>query len=160
MADAARRASTDAFHLAMLVSGALLVAGAATNAVGIRNPARDARSGPVARGRERGLSPLTRSEDPIRRLGAPRRAIGSEEGVGAADATGRLLRYARRVRKLGEAEGAEVGRRHVGHVAAMSGASVVGSTSGRPASTVSDQRPSFHGQNSSSTSMTSLPSPR
>ena len=42
MADAARRASTDAFHLAMLVSAALLVAGAATNAVGIRNPTREA----------------------------------------------------------------------------------------------------------------------
>lgn len=36
------RASTDAFRLAMLVSSALLVAGAATNAVGIRNPAREA----------------------------------------------------------------------------------------------------------------------
>ena len=44
MADAARQASTDAFHLAMLVSGALLVAGAATNAIGIRNPARNARA--------------------------------------------------------------------------------------------------------------------
>ena len=45
MAEAARRASTDAFHLAILVSGALLVAGAATNAVGIRNPSRDAPMG-------------------------------------------------------------------------------------------------------------------
>jgi hypothetical protein len=38
LADAARRASTDAFRLAMLVSAALLLAGAAINAVGIRNP--------------------------------------------------------------------------------------------------------------------------
>jgi EmrB/QacA subfamily drug resistance transporter len=41
MADAVRQASTDAFHLAMLVSAGLLVAGAATNAVGIRNPPRE-----------------------------------------------------------------------------------------------------------------------
>ena len=40
VADAARRASTDAFHLAMLVSAGLLVAGATINAVGIRNPPR------------------------------------------------------------------------------------------------------------------------
>jgi hypothetical protein len=33
---AARDASTDAFHLAMLITAALLVAGAAINAVGIR----------------------------------------------------------------------------------------------------------------------------
>ena len=38
LADAARQASTDAFHLAMIVSAALLLAGAAINAVGIRNP--------------------------------------------------------------------------------------------------------------------------
>lgn len=37
VADAARRASTDAFHLAMLVSAGLLVTGAAINAVGLRN---------------------------------------------------------------------------------------------------------------------------
>ena len=42
LAEAARRASTDAFHLAMLVSAALLVAGAALNGVGIRNPPREA----------------------------------------------------------------------------------------------------------------------
>jgi EmrB/QacA subfamily drug resistance transporter len=35
---AAREASTDAFHLAMLVSAVLLLAGAAVSAVGIRNP--------------------------------------------------------------------------------------------------------------------------
>ncbi len=35
---AARSASTDAFHLAVLVSVGLLLAGAAINAVGIRNP--------------------------------------------------------------------------------------------------------------------------
>lgn len=44
LADAARRASTDAFHLAMLVSAGLLVAGAATNAIGIRNPPREGRA--------------------------------------------------------------------------------------------------------------------
>jgi EmrB/QacA subfamily drug resistance transporter len=38
LAEAARTASTDAFHLAMLVSAGLLVAGAAINATGIRNP--------------------------------------------------------------------------------------------------------------------------
>jgi EmrB/QacA subfamily drug resistance transporter len=38
MADAAREASTDAFHLAMLVAAGLLLAGAAINGVGIRNP--------------------------------------------------------------------------------------------------------------------------
>jgi EmrB/QacA subfamily drug resistance transporter len=42
LADAAREASTDAFHLAMLVSAGLLVAGAALNAFGIRNPSREA----------------------------------------------------------------------------------------------------------------------
>ena len=38
--DAARQASTDAFHLAMLVSAGLLLAGAVINAAGIRNPPR------------------------------------------------------------------------------------------------------------------------
>jgi hypothetical protein len=38
LAVAAREASTDAFHLAMLVSALLLFGGAAINAVGIRNP--------------------------------------------------------------------------------------------------------------------------
>jgi EmrB/QacA subfamily drug resistance transporter len=42
-ADAARHASTDSFHLAMLVAAGLLSAGAAINAVGIRNPPRAAR---------------------------------------------------------------------------------------------------------------------
>ena len=51
LADAARRASTDAFHLAMLVSAGLLVAGAAINAFGIRNPPRDEdRSGETSAG--------------------------------------------------------------------------------------------------------------
>jgi hypothetical protein len=35
---AARDASTDAFHLAVVVSAALLLAGAAVNGIGIRNP--------------------------------------------------------------------------------------------------------------------------
>ena len=91
MADAARRASTDAFHLAMLVSAGLLVAGAATNAVGIRNPSRTRRRARRP-DRERGLSPLRRPED----SGAPRRAIGSEQRVGAADPARRAPRRARR----------------------------------------------------------------
>jgi EmrB/QacA subfamily drug resistance transporter len=40
LADAAREASTDAFHLAMLVAAGLLVAGAVLNGVGITNPSR------------------------------------------------------------------------------------------------------------------------
>ena len=40
---AARSASTDAFHLAVLVSVGLLMAGAAINAVGIRNPSAEGR---------------------------------------------------------------------------------------------------------------------
>jgi EmrB/QacA subfamily drug resistance transporter len=40
---AARTASTDAFHLAMAVSAGLLLAGAAINAVGIRNPSPEGR---------------------------------------------------------------------------------------------------------------------
>ncbi len=43
LADASRQASTDAFHLAMLVSAGLLMAGAAINGFGLRNePARPA----------------------------------------------------------------------------------------------------------------------
>jgi DHA2 family multidrug resistance protein-like MFS transporter len=38
LATAAREASTDAFHLAMLVSALLLFVGAAVNGIGIRNP--------------------------------------------------------------------------------------------------------------------------
>lgn len=41
LADAAQQASTDAFHLSMIVSAALLLAGAAINAVGIRNPSAE-----------------------------------------------------------------------------------------------------------------------
>jgi hypothetical protein len=43
LADAAREASTDAFHLAMIVSAALLGVGAAINAVGIRDEAASRR---------------------------------------------------------------------------------------------------------------------
>jgi hypothetical protein len=39
-AAAAREASADVFHLAMLISTGLLLAGALINAVGIRNPSR------------------------------------------------------------------------------------------------------------------------
>jgi hypothetical protein len=38
LVDAAQQASTDAFRLSMIVSAALLLVGAAINAVGIRNP--------------------------------------------------------------------------------------------------------------------------
>ena len=44
LASAAREASTDAFRLAMIASAVLLGAGAAINAVGIRNPADEAPS--------------------------------------------------------------------------------------------------------------------
>ena len=47
VADAARQASTDAFHLAMLVSAGLLLTGAAINGVGLRNPARAGESPPT-----------------------------------------------------------------------------------------------------------------
>jgi hypothetical protein len=53
LAAAAKEASTDAFRLAMIASAALLVAGAAINAAGIRNAARTAAStveGGAARG--------------------------------------------------------------------------------------------------------------
>jgi len=39
---AAREASTDSFHLAVLVAAGLMVAGAVVNALGIRNPPRTA----------------------------------------------------------------------------------------------------------------------
>ena len=53
---AARKSSTDSFHLAMLISAGLLLAGAAVNAVGIQNPRREVEpadivpqvSGPIA----------------------------------------------------------------------------------------------------------------
>jgi EmrB/QacA subfamily drug resistance transporter len=53
MAAMVRVASTDAFHLAMMVGAALLLAGALVNALGIRNPRQAAtaaasRSGPVS----------------------------------------------------------------------------------------------------------------
>jgi EmrB/QacA subfamily drug resistance transporter len=48
MADAARQASTDAFHLAMLVSAGLILVGGATNAIGIRNPRREGDQSPAA----------------------------------------------------------------------------------------------------------------
>jgi EmrB/QacA subfamily drug resistance transporter len=48
LADASREASTDAFHLAMLVAAGLLMAGAVLNGVGIRNPSPAARRPEVA----------------------------------------------------------------------------------------------------------------
>jgi len=42
LVDAAQEASTDAFHLAMLVSAGLLILGAGVNAIGIRNPSPEA----------------------------------------------------------------------------------------------------------------------
>ena len=44
---AQRDASTDAFHLAMLISAALLAVGAVVNAVGIRNPAASSAAAPA-----------------------------------------------------------------------------------------------------------------
>ena len=46
--EAARQASTAAFHLAMLVSAALLLAGAAVNGVGIQAPAASKARRPVS----------------------------------------------------------------------------------------------------------------
>lgn len=48
LAAVVRTASTDAFHLAMMVGAILLLAGALVNAVGIRNPRHAASSEPVA----------------------------------------------------------------------------------------------------------------
>ncbi len=47
VADAAREAATGSFHLAMFVSAALLLVGAAINGVGIRNPATAASGQPA-----------------------------------------------------------------------------------------------------------------
>ena len=44
LASAAKVASTDAFHLAAVVGASLMLAGAAVNAVGLREPSRDSRS--------------------------------------------------------------------------------------------------------------------
>ena len=44
LAAAAKQASTDAYHLAAIVGAGLMLAGAAVNAVGIREPSRDARA--------------------------------------------------------------------------------------------------------------------
>jgi EmrB/QacA subfamily drug resistance transporter len=66
---AARAASTDAFHLAMLVAVALLLAGAAINAVGIRNPGAQGRhQGP---GGERPPSDAASAGGPVRASVAP-----------------------------------------------------------------------------------------
>lgn len=46
VARAAREASTDSFHLAVLVAAGLMLAGAAINALGIRNPKRPAEGEP------------------------------------------------------------------------------------------------------------------
>jgi hypothetical protein len=48
LAQSVKGASTDAFHLAMMVGAALLLAGALVNAVGIRNPFRAAARQPEA----------------------------------------------------------------------------------------------------------------
>ncbi len=64
---AAQAASTEAFHIAMLISAGLLLAGAAVNAVGIRNPA-----GPAWMRRPKGTE-----EQAIPRMG-PERAAAPE----------------------------------------------------------------------------------
>ena len=57
VARAAREASTDSFHLAVLVAAGLMLVGAAVNAIGIRNPKRPAEAGgpaePAVPARER-----------------------------------------------------------------------------------------------------------
>lgn len=50
LAAAAKSASTDAFHLAAIVAAALMVAGAAVNAVGLREPPRQAVGAPGVAG--------------------------------------------------------------------------------------------------------------
>jgi hypothetical protein len=66
---AARAASTDAFRLAMLVSVALLLAGAAINATGIRNPgAQGRRAGP---GGEQPAADTAGAGGPLRASAAP-----------------------------------------------------------------------------------------
>ena len=79
VAEAARQASTDAFHLAMIVSAGLLLAGAAINGFGIRNPARDELE--AAAGGAGRLEPADRSEDPR----APRRRSVLEHRIGPGD---------------------------------------------------------------------------
>lgn len=66
---AAREASTDAFRLAMLVSVALLLAGAAINATGIRNPGAQGRhAGP---GGEQPAADTAGAGGPLRASAAP-----------------------------------------------------------------------------------------
>jgi EmrB/QacA subfamily drug resistance transporter len=80
---AARSASTDAFHLAMLVSAGLLVAGAAVNGVGIRNPSPSSRSmGPGAEqppgdGSQSPVIPVKAAQDEFAKEAKPR-----ESGTG------------------------------------------------------------------------------
>jgi len=52
VARAAREASTDSFHLAVVVAAGLMLAGAAVNALGIRNPRRPAEGEPEEPPRE------------------------------------------------------------------------------------------------------------
>jgi hypothetical protein len=71
---AARSASTDAFHLAALVSAGLLLVGAATNAVGIRNPGAEGRhAGPGG------------EQPPGEGVGAGGPVRGSPESFGGAE---------------------------------------------------------------------------
>ncbi len=86
--DAARTASTDAFHLAMLVSAGLLVAGAAVNAVGIRNPAPTGRRGgpggeqpPPDGGAEAPGGPVRGTREPFTPEPAVRRPTGPAADV-------------------------------------------------------------------------------
>jgi EmrB/QacA subfamily drug resistance transporter len=76
---AARSASTDAFHLAALVSAGLLLIGAAINGVGIRNPGADGR-----RGGPGGEQP------PGEGVGAGGPVRGSPEGFGSEGEPPRL----------------------------------------------------------------------
>jgi hypothetical protein len=67
---ATTQASTEAFHLAMLVAAGLMLAGAAVNALGIRNPAPAGRH----------LGPAAEQPPPESGAGTPRRLI--PRGVG------------------------------------------------------------------------------
>jgi len=79
--EAARSASTDAFHLAMLVSSGLLLLGAGVNAVGIRNPSSEGRHG--GPGAERSPDDTASAAGPVHSAGE-----GFEPAGRSAERTG------------------------------------------------------------------------
>jgi EmrB/QacA subfamily drug resistance transporter len=62
--EASKEASTDAFHLALLLNAALLLAGAAVNAVGIRDARQSTASSPTGEPAPSGEEPTTADEAP------------------------------------------------------------------------------------------------